>query len=116
MNLQQNSPVEIGFAFTLNKAKSIMIGANVPHLVRHKIMQESIITATTLGGLVTTTIKGKEATRYEHFGLPLPTFICCVRTWGNAGVIKTKPPNAPKLTNKGSSCMFVGNADEHNGD
>ena len=93
-----------------------MIDENVPCLIRYKIMQEAIITVTKLDGLVIITIKGKEATRYEHFGLPLTKFTCCMRTWNDTGIVKTKPPNAPKITNKGSSCMFVGCADDHNGD
>ena len=47
-------------------------------------MKEAIITATKLDGLLMTTIKGEDAARYEYFGLPLPTFICHMRTWGHA--------------------------------
>ena len=93
----------------------MMIDANMPHLIRHKITQEEIITASKIDGLVIIIIKGKKATRYAHFRLPLPKFMCHMRTWGEVGVIKTKPPIAPILTNNGSSFMFVGCADYHNG-
>jgi len=46
--LQQNSLVETGFAHILNKARALLIEANVPYLQRYKIIQEAIITATKL--------------------------------------------------------------------
>ena len=93
-----------------------MIDANVPYLTRYKIVHEAISTATKLDGLVIVSINGKKATRYEHFGLPIPKFVEFLRTWGEAGVVKTKTKTATKLTSKGSSCMFVRYADNHAGD
>ena len=99
----------------LNKAQAMMIDANVPYLRRYKIVQEAVLTATKLDGLIVVHVNGKEATRYEQFGLPVPKFVNHMRTWGEAGVVKTKSKPSSKLTNKGSSCMFVGYADNHSG-
>ena len=93
-----------------------MIDDNMPCLIRYKIMQEVIITATKLDRLAIITIKGKESIRYENFGLSLPKFIFHMRTWGQASFIKTRPTTVPKLTNKGSSCMFVRCAEDYAGD
>jgi len=113
---QQNSPVETGFAHILNKARAMMIDANIPYLQRYKIIQEAIITATKLDGLVTVN-DGKECkTRYELFGLAVPSFVKYLRTWGEAGVVKVHTKTSPKLKNKGVTCIFVGYADNHAGD
>ena len=64
---QQNSPVETGLSYTLNKAKAMMIDANMQCLVRHNIVQEAIITLTKHDGLEIITIKGKKHTRHGHF-------------------------------------------------
>ena len=71
---QQNSLVETGFAYILNKSRTMMIDANVPYLQRYKIVQEAIITATKLDGLVTTNVGNKVKTRYELFGESNPSF------------------------------------------
>ena len=94
----------------------MMIDANIPYLQRYKIMQEAIITATKLGGLVTSNNGNKIMTRYELFGLPIPSFVNHMRTWGEAGVVKTYSKTSQKLMNKGETCIFVGYAENHAGD
>jgi len=73
-------------------------------------------TATKLDGLVVTTINGKSQTRYEHFGYKIPKFASYLKTWGKAGIVKTKSKTEAKLKNKGTIYIMVGYADEHDGD
>ena len=113
---QQNSLVETGFAHVLNKARALLIDANVPYLLRYKIIQEAVLTATKLDGLVTTYVDNKSQTRYELFGMKNPSFVNHLRTWGEAGVVKISSKTSPKLKNKGVTCAFVGHADNHAAD
>jgi len=111
---QQNSLVETSFNYILNKGRALMIEANVPYLTRYKIVQEALLTATKLDGLVVD--KNENKTRYEVFGLGIPKFAKHLRTWGEAGVVKVHEKMNPKLSNKGLTCAFVGYADNHEGD
>ena len=113
---QQNSLAETSFTVILNKAQTLMVDANVPYHMKYKIIQEAIKTATKLDGLVIATINGKSQTRYEHFGYKIPKFASYLKAWGEAGVVKTKSKTEAKLKNKGTTCIMVGYANEHNGD
>ena len=81
----------------LNKDRSVLIQANVPFQNRCKVMQEAIATTTKLDGLITMSINGKIAARYEHFGLGISKFVKHLQTSGEAGVIKTTNKNTPKI-------------------
>ena len=81
----------------------MMIDANIPYLQRYKIIQEAIIAATKLDGLVTVNNGNKIMTRYELFGLTIPSFVKHMRTWGEAGVVKLCSKTSPKLMNKGET-------------
>ena len=93
-----------------------MEDVNALHLQKHTIIQESVCTATKLDGLVVTNINNKTQTRHEHFGCAIPKFVKHIKTWGEAGVVKTKIKTAAKLINKGTTCMIVGHVDQHDGD
>ena len=113
---QQNSMVETGFSYILNKARALLIEANIPYLTRYKIMHEAIITATKLDNLAIVELDGKFKTRYEHFEGKLPKFVKHLRVWGEAGVVKIKSKIAPKLKDKGVTTMFAGYTNNHDGD
>ena len=94
---QQNSPVETGFAHILNKARALLIDANVPYQMRYKIIQEAVITVIQLDELVTTKVGDRHLTRYKLFGQEIPKFANHLRTWGEARVVKIAIKIAPKL-------------------
>lgn len=94
----------------------MMADVSVPYLMRYKIIQEALITATKLDDLVVTMVNGATKTRYEHFGLELLRFVKYMRTWREAGVVKVKSNTSPKLKNKVITCLFAGYADNHEGD
>ena len=66
--------VETSFTCILNKARVLMTKANVLYLIRHKIIQEGVITATKLDNLRIIIINGVSKTRYEYFGMKLLKF------------------------------------------
>lgn len=113
---QQNSLVEVAFGTVGNRGRAMMIAANLPEKERPVLFREAFKCATQMDNLMVIKVDGKEATRYEHFGEPLPKFANFLRTWGEAGTVKTKTKTTPKLANKGAQCMFVGYADDHAGD
>jgi hypothetical protein len=54
-------------------------------------------------------ITGKIASRYHHWsGGKEQKFVKYLRTWGEAGSVKTKSLAAPKLADREVQCMFVG--------
>jgi hypothetical protein len=53
-------------------------------------------------------------TRIENYGLPLPKFTQYLRTWGEAGIIKTGKDR--KTRNRGVMGMFMGYASNYEGD
>ena len=73
-----------------------MVDSNISYLQKYKIMQEAVKTVTKLDGLVVTTINGKAQTRYEHFGYKMPKFTNYLKTWVEAGVVKTKSKTEAK--------------------
>ena len=52
-----------------------MVDANVPYLMRYKLFQEAVKTATKLDGLVVIELNKVKKTRYEHFGYSIPKFV-----------------------------------------
>lgn len=113
---QQNHLAELGFATLINKARALMAAAHVPDSIRYKLWREAITTATLLDGLQLVTVKSVTKTRYEHaFGVN-PKFTHHLRTWGEAGTVKTKLIETPKLADRGTACMFIGYAMHHDGD
>ena len=67
--------VETGFTYILNKARVLLIEANVPYLTRYKIMQVVIITAIKLDNLVIIEVNKECKIRYEYFEGKLPIFV-----------------------------------------
>jgi hypothetical protein len=49
-------------------------------------------------------------------GSDLPKFTKHLRTWGEAGVVKTRSLATPKVADHGVPCMFVGYSKTHPGD
>ena len=79
---QQNSKAEKGFDVLYGRGRAMMQSANIPIEMRYKLFREVFHHATKLDNLVVTTINGKTATRYEHFGEELPKFVKNMKTWG----------------------------------
>ena len=89
----------------------MMIAANLPKKVRHKMFPCAFSAATNPDNLVLMTINGTTKTRYEHWRGKFPGFVKNIRTWGEAGTVKVKSKTSPKLNNKGTNCVLVGYPD-----
>ena len=59
-------------------------------------------------------IERKETTRIEHYQGSLPKFAQYLRTWGEAGTVKLGKQG--KVIDRGVTMMFVGYANNHEGD
>jgi hypothetical protein len=116
MTPQQNHLAELGFAILANRGRALMARAYVPMKIRYKIWKEAFQTATLLDGLTVMTIEGKTATRYVHWGGSNPKFANHLRTWGEAGTVKTKTKSTPRIADRGAQCMMTGYALDHEGD
>ena len=70
---------------------------------------------TQLDWLAVVTIDGKTTTRYKHWSKSDkdPKFAKCLRTWGEAGTVKTRRVTTSKIEDRGTTCMLVGYALNH---
>ena len=61
-------------------------------------------------------INGVKKTQYEHWCGKLLQLANHLRTWGEAGTVKTITGKVSKVLDRGVQCMFVGYAIDHDGD
>jgi hypothetical protein len=113
---QQNYLAEIAFAVLANHGRALMHRANVPMKERYKLFHKAFKTATLLDGLIPIKLDGEVKARVVHWSGKLPDFAKHLRTWGEAGTVKTKTPTTAKLADRGVHCMFVRYALDHAGD
>ena len=113
---QQNHLAEIALTVIANRGRALMHNANVPERTRYKLFREAFSTATHLDGLKVVNLDGVKKTRYEHWCGKVPRFAKHLRTWGEAGTVKTVTKKISKVLDRGVQCMFVGYAMEHDGD
>jgi hypothetical protein len=113
---QHNHLAELGFATLGNKGRALMVRANIPLNKRYLLFREAFKTLTYLDYLVVTTVGTKKVTRHEHFYGTNPKWMKFLRTWGEAEMVKVKTKTTPYLADRGIHCMFIGYADDHDGD
>ena len=113
---QQNSLAEVGIATLANRVRAMMHHANVPAEYRIKLFRDCYETAALLDGLMIVEVDGKLASRFEHFAGKNPKCANHLRTWGEAGTVKLHDKMAPKLGDRGVTCMMVGYPKDHTGD
>jgi hypothetical protein len=110
---QQNSLAEVGFATCANRGRAMMARANIPEDIRYKVWTAAFKTATLLDGLLPIEVNGVTESRYVHWCGKNPGFAKHLRTWGEAGTVKTKTDTTPKVKDRGIPCMFIGYALDH---
>lgn len=113
---QQNHLAEVGLATLANRARALMIRANLPHKLKFRLFREAYKTVALMDGFTVITINNVTATRFIHWCTRNPKFTHSLRTWGEAGTVTIKSNNMPKLANRGVQCVFVGYALDHSGD
>ena len=99
---QKNHLAEIGFTVLGNQGCALMSHANVPVKIRYMVFREAFITATYLDGLKVIEINGEKKTWYEHWCSKLPRFVYHLRTWGEAGTVKTITGKVSKVLDRGT--------------
>eukprot|EP00957_Ditylum_brightwellii_P109138 8325542-Ditylum_brightwellii.AAC.1 len=84
------------------------MAANVPERVMYKLFREAFTYTTMLDWLTIITLDNMTKTRVEHWNWSLPWWCRTLRTWGKAGVVKTKTKTMPKMKPRGVTSMMVG--------
>jgi hypothetical protein len=110
---QQNHLAELGFSILGSKGRACMV---VAMEIRYTLFPKAFEYATDTDGLQVATFDGQTTTRYKHFCGKNPKFAHHLRTWGEAGTVKTKTKTTPKIADCGVQCMFIGYAKDHEGD
>eukprot|EP00957_Ditylum_brightwellii_P118084 9005761-Ditylum_brightwellii.AAC.1 len=110
---QQNSVVEVGFATIGNQGQAMMVAANVPEKAMCKLFREAFTCATMLDWLAIITLENMTKTQVEHWNGSLPWWCRALRTWGKAGVMKTKTKTTPKIKPRGVTSLMVGYTTSH---
>eukprot|EP00957_Ditylum_brightwellii_P162882 12403408-Ditylum_brightwellii.AAC.1 len=89
------------------------MAANVPERVMHKLFREAFTCATMLDWLTTITLDNVTKTPVKHWNGSLPWWCRALKTWGEAGVVKTKTKTMPKMKPRGVTSMMVGYTTSH---
>jgi len=113
---QRNHLAEISLHSLASRARAMISHANIPEDKVFKLFPEAVKTATLMDGLVVIDVDGVSATRYEHWNKKQPPFAKYLRTWGEAGTVKTRTKMTPKIVDRGAVCIMVGYAENHAGD
>ena len=92
---------DMEFNMIRNRGLAMMIGGNVPKEKKYLLFRKAFETVTLLDGPIVTTIDGVTAMRCEHWSGSIPGWAKWLRTWGEAGVIKSQNNRAHKLEPKG---------------
>jgi hypothetical protein len=113
---QQNHLAEVGLTVVANRARALMVRANVTYESRYCLFRKAYKTAAMLDGFTVIEIAGKADTCYVHWCGENPKFTNSLCVWGEAGTVKIKTDKTPKLANRGVQFVFVGYALGHLGD
>ena len=113
---QQNSLAEVGFALIASQGRAMMAAAHVPLEIRKKVYRDAFKTATLLDALAAVEIDDIVKPRVEHWCGKLPAYAKHLRTWGEAGTVKTRSLSTTKIEDRGVTCMMIGYALDHGGD
>jgi hypothetical protein len=89
-------------------------GSGFKDELRNKIWAECAMTTTSLSNVIDT--KSGNKCPYELLFGCKPKLNSSLMTFGDIGVVTTKDKIQGKLRNRGSTCMFVGNTDNHSRD
>jgi hypothetical protein len=103
---QQNHLAELAFATVINKARAMMWQLLL--CLWWCAINHGKKPFADLDGLLLVTLSTKVATKYEHAFGKNQKFAAYLRTWGEAGSVKTKGTGTPKLADCGAICISIG--------
>jgi hypothetical protein len=80
------------------------------------LIREAFKTTNDLDSLVIKAVGEKKATRNEQVYGYNPKWMQFIHTWGDPGTVKVKADTTPNIADQGALCMFIGYADDNDGD
>ena len=105
---QRNGVVERKFATLTARMRAVVANAEMSDDKRAVLCNEALQYCTMLDWLAVVKLKNVQKTRMEHWCGLIPRFAKNLRTWGEAGVVKTRTLGTAKLQDRGKTMMFVG--------
>ena len=75
---------------TGSRGRVLMHHSNTPKNIRYRVYKEAHRNSIMINELIFIDIYGNQATRYEHFCGRNLLFATKLRSWGEAGVVKTR--------------------------
>ena len=97
---------EVSFTSMAARARAMMTAANVLMVERYCLFQEAANHSTKLDWLAVVKIGSVKKIRQEHYGMEDPAWSKKLKTWGEAGTVKTGKYG--KLGDRGVTMIFVG--------
>jgi hypothetical protein len=109
--LQRNGKVERKFQKLYGRISSMLNGAGLEGELRGKIWAESVMNVTHLSNIMST--KSSFKSPFEFLYSEKPKLHNNLKMFGEVGVVTTKERIHAKLSNRGTTCMFVGYTEHH---
>jgi hypothetical protein len=113
---QYNHLAELKIHLMCNRARAMMIAANVPTKYRYRCFVLATDCAMMLDWLAIVEAGGVAKPRVEHFSGRIPAFAKHLRTWGEAGTVTTKTDTQPAGKDRGVTCLMAGYVSDSTGD
>jgi hypothetical protein len=111
---QRNGNVEMKFQTLYGQICAILNDAGLEGETRSGVWSECANTVTFLSNI--SFLKGQDKCPYQLLFGSTPKLPSSLRPFGEMGVVTTKSGIQGKLTNRGTTCMFVGHAVNHSND
>jgi hypothetical protein len=111
---QRNGKVERKFQTLYERTLAMLNGANLEGELRDKIWAECVMNVNYLSNIIST--KSKFKSPFELLYVEKPTLHNNLKIFGEVGVVTTKEKIQAKLTNRGTTCIFVGYTEHHSRD
>jgi hypothetical protein len=111
---QRNGKVERKFQTLYGRILAMLNGAGLEGELRDKIWAECVMNATYLSNIMST--KSSFKSPFELLYGEKPKLQNNLKMFGEVGVVTTKEKIQAKLSNRGTTCMFVGNTEHHSRD
>jgi hypothetical protein len=107
---QQNGRIESKFATLYGNIRALTTASQIPQQLRHELWPHA---ASLVTSLENTIVDQKGSTPHFILKGTDPNWANNLRTFGEIGIVYTKPPIRNKFQNNGSPCMFIGYAEDH---
>jgi hypothetical protein len=103
---QRNGKVERKFQTLYGRTRSMLNGAGLEGQLREKLWAECVMTVTYLSSILSN--KSTHQSPFELLCGVKPTLHKNLKVFDDVGVVTTRDKIQAKLTNRGTTCIFVG--------